>query len=202
MNNMFAAMLAAASAKPLPYNRRLAYLESTGTQYIDTLIKPRDYLVFRSLAELSITNASAATYWGENNGYWFGTANSQWTVGGGVNLGVVTGGKQLVDFQGTTTAYDSDAIQIAATVDDGAVGIRNTTSGRLASNGDYYLFALNSFTSLVKMSGRLYSQKIYGDGVLVRDLIPVLDFNDTPCLYDKVSRQLFSNQGTGQFNYA
>lgn len=33
------------------------------------------------------------------------------------------------------------------------------------------------------------------------NLLPVLDWNMTPCLYDKVSGQKFYNQGTGSFTY-
>ena len=36
---------------------------------------------------------------------------------------------------------------------------------------------------------------------LVFDGIPVLDNEETPCMYDKVSRQYFYNQGTGTFGY-
>ena len=33
------------------------------------------------------------------------------------------------------------------------------------------------------------------------DLIPVLDKNNIPCMFDKVTKQFFYNQGTGQFLY-
>lgn len=33
------------------------------------------------------------------------------------------------------------------------------------------------------------------------DLIPVLDANGTPCMFDKVSKQCFYNSGTGTFGY-
>ena len=45
---------------------------------------------------------------------------------------------------------------------------------------------------------RLYALKLYVDGDLVRDYIPVLDINDRPCLFDKVSNTFFYNQGTGE----
>lgn len=38
-------------------------------------------------------------------------------------------------------------------------------------------------------------------GTLLRDLIPVLDENNVACLYDKVSRNYFYNNGTGEFLY-
>lgn len=36
---------------------------------------------------------------------------------------------------------------------------------------------------------------------ITRKLIPVLDANGTPCMYDKVSKQCFYNAGTGSFGY-
>lgn len=50
--------------------------------------------------------------------------------------------------------------------------------------------------------GKVYGCKVWQDSVLVRDFIPVLDWNNVPCMYDKVSGELFYNKGTGTFNYA
>ena len=50
-------------------------------------------------------------------------------------------------------------------------------------------------------TAKIYSFKIYENNVLTMDLIPVLDKNDIPCMYDKVSQQFFYNQGTGTFSY-
>ena len=41
--------------------------------------------------------------------------------------------------------------------------------------------------------------KIWVAGVLVRDLIPVLDWSDVACMYDRVSGALFYNAGEGDF---
>lgn len=48
---------------------------------------------------------------------------------------------------------------------------------------------------------RIYSCKIKQDGVLARDYVPVLDWNMTPCLYDKVNNTLTYNTGSGTLNY-
>lgn len=48
------------------------------------------------------------------------------------------------------------------------------------------------------MTGRINYCKIWNSNVLVRDLIPVR-VGTTGYMYDKVSGQLFSNQGTGAF---
>jgi surface protein len=48
---------------------------------------------------------------------------------------------------------------------------------------------------------KLYEFKLYEGSEIVFDGIPVLDKNNTPCIYDKVSQQFFYNQGSGTFGY-
>lgn len=48
---------------------------------------------------------------------------------------------------------------------------------------------------------RIYSFTISKDGNKIMNLIPALDRNGTPCMYDTVSKQTFYNAGTGKFLY-
>ena len=48
---------------------------------------------------------------------------------------------------------------------------------------------------------RIYSFTISKDGEKIMNLIPALDRNGTPCMYDSVSKQTFYNAGTGKFLY-
>ena len=48
---------------------------------------------------------------------------------------------------------------------------------------------------------RIYSFTISKDGGKIMNLIPALDRNGTPCMYDTVSKQTFYNAGTGEFLY-
>ena len=48
---------------------------------------------------------------------------------------------------------------------------------------------------------RIYSFTISKDGNKIMNLIPALDRNGTPCMYDTVSKQTFYNAGTGNFLY-
>jgi len=68
--------------------------------------------------------------------------------------------------------------------------------------GNLFLFGLNnggSFAVSSDASFRFYSFKIYDDGTLIRDFIPVLDPNGVACMYDTVSGEYFYNAGTGDF---
>ncbi len=49
--------------------------------------------------------------------------------------------------------------------------------------------------------GKVYEFKIYDSDVLIQHLVPTLDSNNTPCMYDKVSSNFYYNIGTGDFLY-
>lgn len=50
-----------------------------------------------------------------------------------------------------------------------------------------------------RFEGRIYNAKLTQGVGLVRDFIPALDKNGIPCMFDKVTKQPFPNNGTGQF---
>ena len=65
-----------------------------------------------------------------------------------------------------------------------------------------FLWADNGYNvKATRSSSKIYWCKIYDNGGLVRDFIPCLDMNNSPCLYDKVSRETFYNKGTGNFTF-
>ena len=54
--------------------------------------------------------------------------------------------------------------------------------------------------SPVKNSSKIYSAKLYDNGTLVRDFIPVRRHSDGAIgMYDKVTDTFFGNAGTGTF---
>lgn len=68
------------------------------------------------------------------------------------------------------------------------------------------MFAMNTSSGAnYKAKARVYECKIYDKDVLVRDFIPVRFTNELGqsegAMYDRVSGQLFRNQGTGAFGY-
>lgn len=46
---------------------------------------------------------------------------------------------------------------------------------------------------------KLYSCQIYDNGTLIRDYLPTLDKSGVACLYDKINKQYVYNSGTGNF---
>lgn len=58
----------------------------------------------------------------------------------------------------------------------------------------YTLYRANTPSNI-----KIYYFQIYDNDVLVRDFIPVLDIEGTPCMYDKVERKFYYNAGAGDF---
>ena len=69
----------------------------------------------------------------------------------------------------------------------------------------YYLFWSNSSqntTRLQKTSASVYNFCMQnGEGKVVLDFVPCLDDTGRPCMFDRVSRKSFYNNGTGEFLY-
>lgn len=67
------------------------------------------------------------------------------------------------------------------------------------SNEDLILFG--GYSTRRAPVARCYSLKLYVKGRLVRDFIPCLDTEGTPCMFDKVSGKTFYNDGEDEFIY-
>ena len=66
-------------------------------------------------------------------------------------------------------------------------------------NKNIYLFKINNFDPIF-LSAKIKDFKIYKDNILVRDYIPTVEAeSQRPCLFDKVEKNCYYNQGTGEF---
>lgn len=68
---------------------------------------------------------------------------------------------------------------------------------------DIYLFTWNNANTADDrgFSGKAYDFRIYDRDVLIQHLVPVLDSNNTPCMFDKITQKFYYNNGTGTFLY-
>lgn len=64
-----------------------------------------------------------------------------------------------------------------------------------------YLFTWNnSDTADTRcFKGKVYDFKVYDRDVLIQHLVPVLDSENTPCMFDKITQKFYYNSGTGNF---
>jgi len=193
--------------KKRKYKKRLLYLESTGTQYIDTEVIGKfgiksfldfefisgnlaDYIIFGSAANKWVTRF-----------YPVSARDGAWVLGYGDRLSATS-----APVLGQRYAVTSELMRGKQTMTvDGTTIISAEKTTAIDTKMSMYLFAVHSTGDggTVKIYGgsRIYSCWIEVDGVLVRDLIPVLDWDDVPCLFDNVSEEFFYNKGTGTFKY-
>ena len=71
----------------------------------------------------------------------------------------------------------------------------------VSATNPLYLFAFPDSGNDRDSQARIYYCKIRENGVLVRDIIPVLDGNNVPCMYDRVTNTFYYNQGSGSFSW-
>lgn len=190
--------------KKRPYYCEVEYLETTGTQYINTGVSfhfSEDTVTLN--AELTQLNTYQTVY-GVNETFdgtiqFFGvrqlSSQEKWQ-----GLGV------LISFP-TFTLNKQFTLQISR-IDEtffqykGETAVTGSINNLIDTTLNGYIFATNNNRNTAFYSiGKIYAFKQKRTGKLIRDLIPVLDWDMKPCMYDKVSGELFYNVGTGEFLY-
>ena len=186
-------------ASPDHYDAELEYLESTGTQYINTNIIPSNsakFIIdqqFTSIVSVDTTN-------GQNSGVMIGTTASS---GGRFHIGIYQnmfhfgfGTKWINTINADLNRHVFKLQARYAYIDDTAYSIENSS---LNTNGFIYIFIRNNGSSLTTPEKtKIFTVQIYEGNILVRNYIPVR-VGQVGYLYDKVSGRLFGNKGTGEF---
>lgn len=200
----------AAPTPPLPYDAEVEYLESTGTQYINTGIPGGPDLLFTcrfkrsnvtsSTSKLiygALTNTRNVVGLGGVNSSGFFTWNPNTTV---QNSGIVAD----VDWHNSvmSTVVGNKYLSI-----DGAIATSTNTTSDSGSR-PIFVFARNPYTdegSIQHTDCQVSSFSITraSDSTLLIDLISVRFTNEQGVsegtMYDRVSGALFRNAGTGAF---
>lgn len=185
------------------YKTELAYLESTGTQYIDTNFFADDACGFEIKQQKATVDGDLISIGT------CGTGDSRWCCnitrsGNFLSWNTANSIKSVVDTN--DHVYSMNYLNDRKRCMDGVEYTPISTT--LSANASMYPVALFGVTwrSATASAGSRWRGKIYyaritqGENV-VRDFIPVLDWDDRPCMYDKVTGELFYNQGTGEFAY-
>lgn len=181
----------------LPYDAQVEYLESSGTQYIDTGI----YIQCNTV-ELNMR------YSGFANKYFCCGCRKTYRNSAFV---FSNGGTSLKDYSryfinyGTT--YQTPICQNDSSIHtvvfnnickvDGNTIATFTAVNQTAST-TFWLFGTNNQDGVKYGSMRIYECKLYNNNTLSVDLIPVR-VGQVGYMYDKVSGKLFGNAGTGDF---
>lgn len=185
-----------------PYYCEVEYLESTGKEYINTDVSIDSSLSYELKAAMCETfNGGSYVFCGGRNE----TATNQRIIvtrfsdSKGDRIIIQRGGFTTQPFVIPDTEYHTYySSQTEIKIDNISYNSPNVED----SNVPFALFAQNVAGKIDLFSKiRVKILKMWQGSTLVRDYIPVLDWNMRPCLYDKVSGQLFYNQGSGEFLY-
>lgn len=187
----------------------LEYIEGTGTQYINTEVVP----TLNTKIELELyfqkKNITYSYLFGCDT---FAKINFSAYVS---TVDMCKYGKKVVDIKipeisdaKCTYILDmhnrSKYIQIIKDDSEISTPDLSTMSKDFTTN---YFYILNAYTGSGSVSrayaskGRIYSCKIWEKEELIRNFIPVLDNDNTPCLYDSINNKCYYNVGTGSFEY-
>ena len=185
--------------KSLPYDAEIEYLESTGTQWIDTdyiLTTPYSMRVILDFAVSKNSNQKNIFGSNDNNGlnayFQTGTSFGIYMSRGYVlqNVPISLNNRAVLDLYIPSGANAGTLIYN---------GITYTTSAKDHTQGNTHFYLYTQSPPSTRTSKlQIYSCKIYDNEVLVRDFIPVRK-GTAGYLYDKVSGTLFGNAGTGDF---
>lgn len=171
---------------------KLEYIESSGTQYIDTGIKPISTTVIDCCVSGFNSSSTVAAFGAENDG---SVRCSLLRVSSKYRTDIGSG--DVYSTLATTNAEITVKYQSgSATLN----GVSNSTGTMGGVNYSIYLFARNSAgTKDLPSSCKIHYFKIYEGTTIVRNFIPCLNSDGTVGMYDLVSRTFFGNSGTGTF---
>lgn len=191
------------NATGLPYDAEIEYLESTGTQYIDTGVVGGSDSKVEIVASSDNTTKNSCLLGARNSAYknsfciWQSTTNAQVRYDYSDASQDTQIGNEYWDIAEKNTIVKNKNVNTL----NGVEG-KNNLIRSFVCEYPFYLFGVNTggaFAVGTGYIGAIHSCKIYANNTLVRDFIPVLDNDLVPCMYDKVSGEFFYNQGTGEF---
>ena len=168
---------------------QLEYLESTGTQYIDTGIIAEvtdnfeiEYQFISGSGERSVfgIHGAALANMIMYDGWWWGGI-SRYSYSHGTIKHILTKNNNIWTLDGTQLSY---------TTNSGNIPTGNWSLFTAKSGSDYTSYAATA---------KIYRFKLYRGNTLLVDFVPALDNNKTPCMFDTVSKAFFYNKGTGNF---
>ncbi len=179
----------------------LEYIESTGTQYIDTGFSPDantrvDYKgqLLQYTSSVPLLGARLGT---DNIARFLPLA---WSTG--VDTGrTVYGAKDAVLNISTSTIYTGTFIPAQGkTIINGVTyDISGANFTKIADN-NFYLFATSGYAgNLYNSVGRIWYVKIWDNNTLVRDLVPAKNSSGVIGMYDTVNNRFYENASTGEF---
>lgn len=197
---------------------KLAYIQSTGTQVIDTLYKPRT----NTILEMDIQFVENENTMNSNNvkgsdNSFFGVAflDNSFTANFGETdtqynqifyWNNIPNGPGSILYSQTYYNITDRSVMLIQNNKVDFLGITRELAPKTTNqDGNMFLFGLNNIRKgttnyFKRYDMKLYGCKIYEDEVLIKDFVPAKLGNKIG-LYDNVSKKFHENKGTGEFLY-
>lgn len=192
-----------------PSYTQLEFIQSTGSQYINTEITAKSSISTKIIFEASNNDSDFQSVFGGDagssksyKGFAFDINNQgrfSYNYYGGTQIPINSG---FVRYENKLIFQNKYNIGVISSIE-------NSQSQSLESyyntifnynDVDLYLFASSRDGNAICHSNlKLYSCQIWDNEELVRDFIPAKNENGVVCLYDKVNKEFYYNQGTGDF---
>ena len=177
---------------------RVEYIESTGTQYIDTGLVSTSNT--RILTKLSWNNVTARQLIGADGGAYFGVVNNYWQIGDtGTNTSSIAAiSNTWYDVEFTVIQNTSTTANLTLSVN----GVSGTNTRSFSKSTPINLFALGRTNSSPTLycNCKLGITYIYQNEILTRNLVPCKNSSGTIGMYDTITNTFYTNAGTGTFN--
>ena len=187
---------------PMQYTE-LSYIQSGGSQYIDTEFKPtgstKVVCDFKMLNQGSSQQGVFGSRPGTSGRFTVFTGNTTADLQVDYNteqtLASVSSSITGLNVNSRTTLEVSNSLVINGTT------VKTVSAASFASTYNLFLFANNNVgTAQFPGSMKLYYCQIYDNGTLVRDFVPCINEDGEVGLYDRVNSKFYGNAGTGTFS--
>lgn len=187
-------------AAPVETVHYLEYIQSSGTQYIDTGFAPnQDTRVKIELKHISQPRTFGCFFGSRDQSS--GTAPLGYGLWSAQNGSVVRS-----DFFGSSVEnkLNVSGAQILADKNKNICTVNETILTNASGSGQatlpIFILACNDIGETgYYISAQVYYCQIYDNGTLVRDYWPAKDQEGVVCLYDRVNKEYAYNAGTGTF---
>lgn len=179
------------------------YIESTGTQYIDTGVIGDEQSGFEM--KLYSNNTFSTSGYGTMFGARMSSGSRQFVLS---SYGTSSGGGQVRWGNSTTNniymakqRVDTVSLRGTTLTRPNGTTVTLTRPSAFTTPSSLTVFALNENGNKIQYGSlRLYYLKLYDGNTLIRDFVPCYRKSDSVAgLYDTVNSQFYTNGGTGSF---
>lgn len=178
---------------------KLEYIESNGTQYIDTGFKHNQdtRVVMNVQPTASSLSSNVFLFDGASGnttrkGVFYHASASKWAVDYKSDSN-----RQYISNTATNANFIIDYDKNVCTINNETITF---TASTFQSTVNMALFATNyNGTVQAYVSAKLYSCQIYDNGILIRDFVPALRSDGIAGLYDAINDKFYVSSGSGNF---